>query len=91
MHIQCIYNEGDGSFAWVGVDSIQCGHPSCNGHQDFLQANGTFRAEYSIGEIVTYKCPNGYALRTLCRLDANTGFGEWDFEGSCKGTFNDFT
>ena len=83
--ITCIYDEKMNSLEWVDIESINCVPPSCNPHPEFQYITNV-ESFYHIGEIITFTCPNGYRIRTRCVLDEITGFGVWNFNGSCTGT-----
>ena len=85
--ISCIFNENANQTEWAGVNSIRCDPNSCNRHPDFdLVGLNNSRDIFDFGDIIKYKCPNGYKIRTICIKDGTTGIGEWDFQGSCRGS-----
>ena len=73
-------------FEWNTEKYSKCIENNCMPHKDFKWlAENISKASYSIGEQVSYTCPGGYRLRTICEVDLITGFGKWDFTGSCSG------
>ena len=86
MSVICEYRESTQSFEWNTDNYSQCIENNCLQHTDFKWLAEDMRKDsYSIGEEVRYICPSGYHMRTLCVIDPNTGFGIWDFDGSCSG------
>ena len=86
MSVICGYNEDTQEFEWNKRNYAECIENSCEPHKDFMWIREDIRKNsYAIGEEVRYTCPGGYRLRTICVIDPNTGFGVWDFSGSCSG------
>ena len=88
MSVICEFNETTQAFEWNKKNFSQCIENYCRPHEDFkLISENIRKSSYSIGEQINYTCPSGYRIRTLCEIDRNTGFGIWDFDGSCAGKF----
>ena len=84
----CSFKESNSFHEWSDLEKIGCIPNSCNQHPDFDLVNLAIKKEfYDIGEMIIYTCPNGYMIRIKCITNRSTGFGEWDFKGSCKGTY----
>ena len=86
MSVICEFEESTKSFEWNRKNYSKCIENNCIAHTDFKWLAENIRKDsYSIGEQVSYTCPGGYRMRTICDIDLFTGFGEWDFTGSCSG------
>ena len=88
MSVLCEFVEESENFEWNTTDYSTCIEINCMQHKDFKPfAKNITKTSFAIGEQVTYTCPGGYRLRTICEVDLITGFGEWDFIGSCSGIY----
>ena len=83
-HITCTYNIESDLLEWEESSPISCLPTSCNPHPDFRYIH-EIKQYYDIGEIIKFTCPNGYQIRTRCVLDKITGYGIWNYNGSCTG------
>ena len=86
MSVICEYNESSQAYEWNTNSYSRCIENNCGPPKDFKWLEENMRRDsYAIGQEVTYTCPSGNELRTICVIDPNTGFGVWDFAGSCSG------
>ena len=87
----CILDANTGETKWPSLSAIKCIAKSCNPHPDFNLPRVRLekrKETYDLGEVVEYTCPGEYKITTTCILNETNGFGEWDFNGSCKGIGN---
>ena len=88
MSVICEFVEETERFEWNTTNYSTCIENHCIQHKDFGPfAKNITKTSFAIDEQVTYTCPGGYRLRTICEVDLITGFGEWDFIGSCSGIY----